>query len=169
MKFCPQCGQSLVVAVIDRRERDHCPTCGFIHFRNPPPAVIVLVHDGTGRVLLTRSPHFPPGSYGLVAGFVEWGETAEEAARREVQEEAGLQVELEHCAGTFLSRKGELMIAFVARAHNGAVAAAGDDVQELRWAHPSEAPVRPGSIAESLVHRYLGAAGLVVKPLGEKS
>ena len=68
------------------------PTTGTEFFPRTDPAVIVLVHDGGDRCLLGRQPSWPPGRYSTLAGFVEPGESLEQAVIREVQEESGVVV-----------------------------------------------------------------------------
>lgn len=68
-----------------------CPKCGLSFHPRIPPADIVLVERGD-RVLLARGANFPPGRFSAVAGFVEIGESLEEAARREVREEVGVEI-----------------------------------------------------------------------------
>ncbi len=87
--FCAACGARSEVAQAGWR-RD-CPACGTQHFPRTDPVVIMLVTKAN-RVLLGRSPGWPPGMFSLLAGFVEPGETVEAAVRREVWEEAGVQV-----------------------------------------------------------------------------
>ena len=66
-----------------------CPQCGLLHFPRLAPAIIVLVERGH-ELLLARSRHFLPGMYSVLAGFVEPGESLEEAVVREVKEEVGI-------------------------------------------------------------------------------
>ena len=88
-RFCSQCGQPTAVAK-GGWQRD-CPACKASHFPRVDPVAIMLVeHDG--RLLLGRNSYFPPNSYSALAGFVEPGETIEEAVAREVLEEAGVSV-----------------------------------------------------------------------------
>jgi NAD+ diphosphatase len=87
--FCATCGARSEVAQAGWR-RD-CPACGTQHFPRTDPVVIMLVTRGD-RVLLGRSPGWPEGMASLLAGFVEPGETVEAAVRREVREEAGVEV-----------------------------------------------------------------------------
>src|SRR5205085_806985 len=68
-----------------------CPACGTHHFPRTDPVVIMLVTD-RDRALLGRKAEWPPGRYSTLAGFVEPGETLEEAVAREVREEAGVRV-----------------------------------------------------------------------------
>jgi len=68
-----------------------CPQCAYEHYPHLHPAVIILVRDGD-RVLLTRKSFWPKGRYGLIAGFVDVGESLEGAAEREVREEVGVEI-----------------------------------------------------------------------------
>jgi NAD+ diphosphatase len=85
--FCARCGARTTVAEAGYR-RD-CPECEAHHFPRTDPVVIMLVISGDD-VLLARSPRFLPNMFSALAGFVEPGETIEDAVRREVKEEAGI-------------------------------------------------------------------------------
>ena len=98
-KCCLWCGAPLTVQSIDGRERLAC-SCGYVFWNNPVPVVGAIVELGT-KVLLTRKAGWPPEIWGLVAGFVEAGETMEEAAGREVQEETGLQAQVLALVGVY--------------------------------------------------------------------
>ena len=85
-------GGADAATVAHERDRSRtCPGCGLESFPRLSPAVIVLIARGE-ELLLSRSPHFPAGVYSVLAGFVEPGETLEEAVEREIAEEVGLQV-----------------------------------------------------------------------------
>ncbi|MBN9023996.1 MAG: NAD(+) diphosphatase [Rhizobiales bacterium] len=89
--FCSVCGAASVMRIGGYR-RD-CPSCGAQHFPRTDPVVIMLAIDvGGGRALLGRQARFAPGMYSCLAGFVEPGETIEDAVRRETEEEASIQV-----------------------------------------------------------------------------
>jgi NAD+ diphosphatase len=89
MSFCSSCGSKLSNNVQSAKKQ--CMSCKQIFYPNLAPAVMVLIHKGN-EVLLVRSPHFKPGVYGAIAGFIDSGETAEVAAGREVKEEVGLEI-----------------------------------------------------------------------------
>lgn len=90
-RFCGACGAPTVraSAAIVRRCSDQA--CGREHFPRVAPVVIMAVERGE-EILLGRSPHFPPGIYSVLAGFVDAGESAEQAVHREIREETGLSI-----------------------------------------------------------------------------
>lgn len=88
-RHCANCGAATNAS--DAGYRRDCPACGAQHFPRTDPVVIMLVVDGEDCIL-ARSPRFLPGMFSALAGFVEPGETIEEAVRREVREEVGIGV-----------------------------------------------------------------------------
>jgi NAD+ diphosphatase len=90
-RFCSRCGHESDIA--DGGYKRICPSCGGMHFPRTDPVVIMLaLSPDNERCLLGRSPHFPQGVYSCLAGFVEPGETLENAVRRETFEEAGIRI-----------------------------------------------------------------------------
>jgi NAD+ diphosphatase len=87
-RFCAMCGAA--TEMTEAGWRRHCPACTSEHFPRTDPVVIMLAIDGE-RCLLGRQSRFAPGMWSCLAGFVEPGETVEEAVRREMQEEAGIR------------------------------------------------------------------------------
>lgn len=87
--YCSNCAARLEIA--DAGYHRHCPGCGMDHFPRTDPVVIMVVRH-QGNILLGRQSAWKPGMYSALAGFVEPGETIEDAARREVFEEAGVRV-----------------------------------------------------------------------------
>ncbi|MFG1297773.1 NAD(+) diphosphatase [Xanthobacter variabilis] len=88
-RFCANCGAE--TRVVEAGWRRDCPSCGAQHFPRTDPVAIMLTARGD-QCLLGRQPHFPPGMWSCLAGFVEPGETIEDAVRRETMEEAGIAV-----------------------------------------------------------------------------
>ena len=134
-----------------------CPACGHAHFPRISPAVIVLVRK-EGKALLARNARFPPGGrFGLLAGFVEAGETLEEAAAREVLEESGLRIEaLRYVSSQPWPFPDSLMLAFTAEWAGGEARPDGREIAELRWCGPDEMPDIPprGSVARRLIDEF---------------
>lgn len=99
-RYCPECRTQLVAGERGGRERKLCPACGFVEWNNPIPVVAAIVeHDG--HVILVRSRGKPPGWFGLVAGFLESGESPLDGALREVEEEIGIAVETAAFVGIY--------------------------------------------------------------------
>lgn len=127
--YCARCGTLMERRLVDDRERDVCPACGFILYRNPVPAVGVVVAL-EGKVVLVRR-RYPPraGCWALPAGFMELGESAEEAAMRECHEETGLLVRVDHLLGAFSIGEGQgtgLLLIYAATVTAGELVAADD-------------------------------------------
>jgi NAD+ diphosphatase len=126
--FCPRCGQTYSIV-----EGGHVLVCPSGHRTHPrvEPVVQMLVHDGE-RCLLGRSPGWPSGWFSTLAGFVEPGETPEQATVREVREEARLDVlDLHYSAAQFFAGPYSLMLGFIARVADAAIATAGEELESV--------------------------------------
>jgi NAD+ diphosphatase len=129
---CSVCGRPTAVAEGGILRR--CPGCGTEHHPRTDPVVIMLVVDGGERVLLGRQPTWPPGRYSALAGFVEPGESLEEAVAREVREESGVEID----APVYVSSQPwpfptSLMLGFVAPWRSGAPRRADGELEDVRW------------------------------------
>ena len=115
-----------------------CPSCGAEHFPRVDPVVIMLAeHDG--RVLLARQHQYPPGRYSALAGFVEPGESIEEAVARELMEEAGVAVtDVRYVASQPWPFPGSLMIACLATAESDELRLDGQELEDGFWASRAE-------------------------------
>lgn len=167
-RHCPRCG-----ARVEPQQSGHvlaCTQCSRHHFPRTDPAVIMLVAAGDGdaeRCLLGRHPQWPAGRYSTLAGFVEPGESCEDAVRREVAEETGVRVGEVHWEGDqpwpFPS---SLMMGFRARAISTDIEVDGDEIEHARWFTRAELGelagsgevVLPGgvSISRTLIERWYG-------------
>ncbi|MEA2256622.1 MAG: diphosphatase [Solirubrobacteraceae bacterium] len=130
-RFCANCGAPTVV-----REAGHvraCPSCGADHHPRTDPVVIMLVADGD-RVLLGRQARWPEGRYSALAGFVEPGESLEEAVAREVREEAGVEVtDIAYRSSQPWPFPASLMLGFSARWAGGEPVARDGELEDVRW------------------------------------
>lgn len=130
-RFCSRCGAPL----LSRRagHARHCEACDQDSFPRLDPAIIVLVRDGE-RALLGRQPGWPPGRFSAIAGFVEPGESLEDAVRREVLEETGTRV----LGVTYHSSQpwpfpASLMVGFTAKAMAGTPVLHDGELEEAHW------------------------------------
>jgi NAD+ diphosphatase len=128
---CAACGAPTNVA--DGGNVRRCPACGTGHHPRTDPVVIMLVTDGD-RVLLGRQPTWPPRRYSALAGFVEPGESLEEAVVREVHEEAGVEVgPPQYVASQPWPFPTSLMLGFTAPYRSGALHRVDGELEDVRW------------------------------------
>ncbi len=112
--FCPQCGNPLETVEIDGRLRQRCggAGCNYIHWDNPIPVVAAIV-ELDGAIVLARNKSWPETMFGLITGFLEKGETPDEAIRREVREELGLDTDAVYFIGNYpFFEMNQLLVAY---------------------------------------------------------
>jgi NAD+ diphosphatase len=130
-RFCANCGHATEVTAAGHER--HCPNCGATHHPRTDPVVIMLVHDGD-RVLLGRQARWPEGRYSTLAGFVEPGESLEEAVAREVAEETGVAVaDVRFRSSQPWPFPASLMVGFHARYAGGDAAVGDQELEDVRW------------------------------------
>lgn len=154
-RFCGRCGTRMAE---DQHELlRSCPQCDFFTYPRLSPAVIMsVIRDD--KILLGRSPRFPPGMYSVLAGFVEPGETLEEAVAREVQEEVNIDItDIRYIASQPWPFPHSLMIGFTARYAGGILKVDNTELEDAAWFTPADMPRLPSriSIARQLIERYL--------------
>ncbi len=165
--FCPRCGEPSTPTTAGWSRI--CPQ-GHHEFPRTDPAVIVLVHDGAGSMVLARQPVWPAGRMSVLAGFVEAGESLEGTVVREVLEEVGLHVtDVGYLGSQPWPFPRSLMIGFEARAEPGAPLLPRDgEIEEAGWYRREE--IRAALAAEAADpnsgDRWLAAAGSAA-PEGE--
>lgn len=143
-RFCPHCSAPLVEGFVDGRVRRHCTACGFVRYENPLPVVVaVAVKDG--RFLLIKRG-IPPrkGMWGCPSGFVECGESPEEACLRELREEAGVTGTVERLVRVVRLEDEELygdmlVVSYLVSVTEGEPVA-GDECDGARYYDPAELP-----------------------------
>lgn len=163
-RFCGRCGAETVASSGERSRT--CPRCGLQHFPRLSPAVITLIEDDAGRMLLARSPHFAEGVYSTLAGFVEPGESLEECVAREIREEVGVEVRnVRYFGSQPWPFPNSLMIGFLADYAGGDIRIDPTEIEDARWFTPDALPLLPSklSIARTLVDHYLAKHGRVVE------
>jgi NAD+ diphosphatase len=170
-RFCGSCGGATVGT--DGGHLRVCRACGEQSYPRTDPAVIMLVADGP-RVLLHRQRAWPPGMWSCLAGFVEPGETLEEAVARETLEETGIVVgDVGYAASQPWPFPASLMVAFTARAVGGELAPDTGEIEDARWFDRADLAgfddcnresgsgcflARPGTVARRLVESWLAGS-----------
>ncbi|MFD1613332.1 NAD(+) diphosphatase [Sphingomonas tabacisoli] len=131
-RFCARCGSG-DTAIHRAGWGRKCGNCGTEHFPRVDPVVIMLAeHDG--RVLVGRQPQYPPGRYSALAGFVEPGESVEEAVARELFEEAGLKVrDVRYVVSQPWPFPSQLMMACVAAADDPTLTIDTTELEDAIW------------------------------------
>lgn len=139
-QFCSRCGK----AVIERHYElaKECERCGLVSYPRISPAVIMSIVDGD-RILLARAPHFPAGMYSALAGFVEPGETMEQAVQREIMEEVNLQVdEIKYLGSQPWPFPHSMMVAYTTRFIGGQLQVNKTELEDAQWFTRSKLPKR---------------------------
>ena len=166
--FCATCGHSTDIVRGGWSRR--CPACAAEHFPRVDPVVIMLAeHDS--RLLLGRQPHYPPGRYSALAGFVEVGENLEAAVARELYEEAGIRVRnIRYVASQPWPFPSSLMFGCHAEAESDTLTVDTAELENARWftreevaaaltgtADASFQPPPRSAIARTLLERWLAS------------
>lgn len=164
-RFCAKCGQPNAVAAAGWRM--DCTICGGQHFPRTDPVVIMLILDGD-NVLLGRQSFWPEQMYSLLAGFMEPGETIEDAVRRETMEEAGVPVaEVRYVVSQPWPFPSSLMIGCAGRATSTELNIDTKELEHARWATKEEvraglegrsdwlAPARKGAVAQMILSAWV--------------
>jgi NAD+ diphosphatase len=157
--FCGRCATPLRTKKDERAKE--CPVCGQLHFPRLAPAIIVLVERGH-ELLLARSRHFLPRMYSVLAGFVEPGESLEEAVAREVKEEVGIEVkDIKYFGSQPWPFPHSLMIGYTATYAGGEIALDDSEIEDAGWFTADHLPEIPGkiSIARKLIDWFFEKQG----------
>jgi NAD+ diphosphatase len=153
--YCNRCGSKNQPKVGERAKE--CPQCGFVSFPRISPAIIVLV-GRDGKALLARSGRFKEGLFSAVAGFVEPGESLEDAVHREVKEETGIDVKnIRYFGSQPWPFPDSLMVGFTAEYAGGEIKIDDDEILDARWFSAEDMPEIPGkiSIARALIDWFV--------------
>ncbi|HKE93772.1 MAG TPA: NAD(+) diphosphatase [Povalibacter sp.] len=144
-RYCGRCGSRTVATQAGHVLQCSDPGCGNQQFPRLDPAVIVLVTDGE-RVLLGRQASWPEGRYSTIAGFVEPGESLEDAVAREVLEETGVLIDAsEYHSSQPWPFPSSLMLGFTAHASRTGIQRIDDELEDVRWL--TRAQIAAGEVA----------------------
>ena len=152
---CSQCGSRMVLATIAERQREQCPTCGFIAWRNPAPVAMAVIEHERQLVLIRRSEAPLAGYWAPPAGYVETGESVAEAAVREAREECGLDIVLDDLAGVYSQADVDVLIVAYSAHSTGGSLVAGDDASEAGLFAAGQMPEQPVPATGTATDRWL--------------
>lgn len=158
-RFCGRCGSP--TELLDRDRSTRCPSCGLYNYPRLSPAVIMTV-ERSGECLLAHGVNFQSGVYSCLAGFVEPGESLEEAVAREVLEETGIEVsDVRYFGSQPWPFPNSLMIGFNAIYAGGEIVLEDAEIGDAKWFTPADMPILPGkiSIARRLIDDWLERQG----------
>ncbi|MGZ7160124.1 MAG: NAD(+) diphosphatase [Methanobacterium sp.] len=153
-QFCGKCGAP--TKIMDHEMAKICPECKIMSFPRISPAVITaIIKDGK---LLMAKHGYRENMYGLIAGFVEPGETLEECVERETMEEVGIKVKnIKYFSSQPWPYPHSLMVGFTAEYDSGEIKVDNKEITEAKWFTPDEIPRIPSkmSIARELIDWYV--------------
>ena len=151
-QFCGRCGSQTEELVGERAKI--CPKCKFISYPRICPAVITAVRK-ENKLLLAHARHFKEGLYSLIAGFVEAGETLEEAVQREIMEEVGIKVKnIQYLGSQPWPFPNSMMLGFAADYEDGEITVDGVEITDAHWYTVDNLPGLPSevSIARKIIN-----------------
>jgi NAD+ diphosphatase len=154
-QFCGACGQPTEAASHERSKR--CPCCRLSYYPRVSPAMIVLISRGDD-ILLGRAPRFKPGMYGLIAGYVEPGESLEAAVVREVKEEVGIAIQdLRYWGSQPWPFPHTLMVGYTATYAGGDIVIDPQELEDAAWFSVNNLPLLPPpvSIARKMIDWFV--------------
>jgi NAD+ diphosphatase len=159
-RFCGSCGHP-------NKDAEHgeyarvCPRCGRKEFPRISPAILVLIKNECGEVLLAHNNNFKDNVYSLIAGFLEAGENLENTVMREVREEVGLEID----SVTFVTSQSwpfpnSLMVGFEAKYKSGVIRCDQKEIADAKWFSRANLPELPGkgSVSRFIIDRWLEEA-----------
>jgi len=167
--YCGRCGTPMSYKTDERAKE--CPSCGLLSYPRISPAMIVAVVRN-GRILLARAARFPTAFYSVLAGFVEPGETLEEAVKREVLEEVGIEVEnIRYFGSQPWPFPDSLMIGFTACYAGGSLSTDDKEILDAGWYAPDNLPQVPGkfSIAGRLIEWFVETHTQDLQPISGRT
>ena len=154
-QFCGRCGTKTALDEKDMMLK--CPECGQVHYPRIAPAIIVAIRNGD-KLLMAKHSYHDNIRFALIAGFVEPGESIEEAVHREVAEEVGIKIKnLEYQRSQSWPFPNSLMLAFTAEYDSGDIKVDGDEILKAKWFKKDEI-IRYGtdiSISDWLIQEFI--------------
>ncbi len=148
--FCARCGSKMSSSLKEYAKK--CPSCYYIDYPRISPSIIVAVRK-ENKILLAHNAKFPNDLYSVIAGFVNPGEDLEDAVKREVKEEVGIDIKnIKYVASQPWPFPNSLMIGFMADYEKGEIVPDGQEITSAKWFEIEEIPWIPSKIS---IARYL--------------
>ncbi|MDD2643653.1 MAG: NAD(+) diphosphatase [Methanobacteriaceae archaeon] len=146
-KYCGHCGCKTVLDEKDMMMK--CPSCGQVHYTRIAPAIIVAINNN-GKLLMAKHSYHKNINYALIAGFVEAGESIEEAVHREVLEEVGIKIKnLKYMRSQSWPFPNSLMLGFTADYESGEIKVDHDEILKAKWFNVKDIELPPYDISIS--------------------
>jgi len=143
--YCPLCATPLQTGIIEGKKRKYCPECNFIDYKNPLPVALAVAVKDKKFLLIKRGIPPKKGMWGAPSGFIETGETPEEACLRELKEEAGVSGEIVKLIEVVRHEDKEiygdmLVVRYLVKAGNEKPTPGEGEVTEVRFFDIAELP-----------------------------
>ena len=155
-KFCSHCGTETQAHASEYAMV--CPACNYHQYPRVQPCIITVITRGNNEILLAKNAKNKSNMYGLIAGFVEVGETLEEAVARETAEEVGIKVKnIEYLSSQPWPFPSNLMIAFKAEYESGEIILQEEEISDAQFFDFDTLPEIPfaGSIAHAMIQHVI--------------
>jgi len=157
--FCYNCGQKTFSKEIEGKQRSLCEKCDIVFYKNPIPSVAIVAINDKNEILLTKRAVEPGiGYWCLPGGFIESGETSEEAVKRELKEETNLEcsdMKLLMADSVINGFWGDILILGYSAKLTSDELIAGDDAEEAKFFSFSEKPDLVFPVHENIFKKYL--------------
>lgn len=154
-QFCGRCGHP--TTILSEELARQCLSCGELFYPKTSPSVIVVI-ERENQILLARSPHFSPGIYSCISGFIEPGETAEDTLEREVFEEVSLKIKnIRYFASQHWPFPNSFMMGFFADYASGDIQIDNIEIIDAKWFSIDHLPKLPthASMARKLIEDWI--------------
>jgi 8-oxo-dGTP diphosphatase len=153
--YCPLCAAPLKTGIIEGKKRKYCPRCNFIDYKNPLPVAVAVATKDKKFLLIKRGLAPRKGTWGAPSGFIEVGETPEEACLRELKEETGISGEIVKLIEVVRHEDREvygdmLVVRYLVKVKEGELTP-GEEVQDARFFDIAELPDRYVNIYKEII------------------
>lgn len=147
-QYCGQCGST--TRQVQWEMARHCDVCQHRSYPRVSPCIIVAIHNGKQILLAQGNRHISPPMFSTLAGFVESGESLEQAVHREVEEEVGVKLKnIQYFGSQAWPFPHQLMVGFTAEYAEGEIVVDGKEILAADWFSPDELPNIPSSVSIS--------------------